>query len=383
MFPRRRWRGPAFAWRNLVQTPGYLGLAIAAISLAVMLLFMQLAILGALINGATLLYDQLNFDIVLISQKSLEVSFTQPFSRQRLYQVNGIEGVTSTHPVYLSFGDWQNAETKLPQSLLVLGFNLEEKVFKDTEIVQQIGILQQQDTVLMNRLSASGFGPKTVGTITELINRKIKIGGLFAMNNSFRFDGAVIVSAQNFIRLYPQRSLEDISLGLVTVEPNADIRTVIHRIRHIVPGTIQVLSRREAEIKDQYYWLTSTSTGIIVGFGVFTAILIGAVIVYQILNADVMERLPEYATLKAIGYSNRRLAIIVLQQATILAVLGFVLGLIFALGLYEVMHSNTYLPIKMPASRVLLVFILTLLMCNISALISLQPVIKLDPSDIF
>jgi len=304
MFAKRRWTEPPLPWRNLRQNPSQFALTIIAISFAVMLIFMQLGILGAVLKGATLIYDQLNFDIILISQKSLEVSFTKPFSRQQLYRLNGFKNVANTAPVYISFADWQNIENNKPNSILVLAIPLDKQIFKSSEVNQQRDILRQQDTVLFNRLSADDFGSINIGLTTELKKHQVKVGGLFTMNNSFRFNGSVLMSDQNFSRFYPKRSLYEISLGLVTLEPGADINSIIAQIRHFIPRNIMVLSRAEAENRDQYYWVTSTSIGIIVSFGVLTAFLVGAVIVYQILNADVMERLPEYATLKEIGRAH-------------------------------------------------------------------------------
>ncbi|NJN72482.1 MAG: FtsX-like permease family protein [Limnothrix sp. RL_2_0] len=383
IFAKRRWTGPPLPWRNLRQAPGQFALAIAAISFAVMLIFMQLGILGAVLQGATLIYDQLDFDIVLISQKSLEVSFTQPFSRQQLYRVNGLADVASTASVYLSFSDFKNPEDQSLNSILVMAIPLEKSTFKSQEINQKRNILQQQDTVLFNRLSDDNFGTVTTGIVSELQGKRVKVGGLFTMNNSFRFIGSVLMSEQNFNRFYPRRSPDEISLGLVKIKPDVDIDQVITQIRQLVPQSITVLSRAEAAAKDQYYWLTSTSIGIIVSFGVSTAFLIGAVIVYQILNADVMERLPEYGTLKATGYSNQQLAKIVIQQSTIIGLLGYIVGLFGSLALYQIMRSATALPIQISILRILLVLFLTLIMCNLSALVSLQKVIKLDPSDIF
>ncbi len=375
--------GPFLAWDNLRQNLGQLGLAIVGIGFAVMLIFMQLGILGAVLKGAILLYEQLNFDIVLISPKSLEVSFTQPFSRQQLYRVTGLDSVASTASIYLSFADWQNPQNKQLNAIIVIACYPEEHPFKSPEINRQTRTLQQQETVLFNRLSSKDFGPQTIGTVTELKQRRVKIGGLFTMNNSFRFNGSILMSAENFGRYYPRRSSDDISLGLIRLRKGAELETTVTQIQALLPPNIRVLSRAEAELKDQNYWLTSTAIGTIVMFGAISAFLIGAVIVYQILNADVSERLPEYGTLKAMGYSNFQLSAIVLQQASILAVGGFILGFLLSLGIYQTMRSTTSLPVDMSLARIMLVFTLTIGMCNLSAWISLQKVIKFDPSDVF
>lgn len=379
----RPWGGPPLAWLNLIHAKVRLLVAVSAISFAVALIFMQFGLFGAVLKTATLLYDNLKFDIVLISSNSLEATFAQPFSRQRLYQAGGINGVASVMPFYNSFRQWRNPETKLTRSILVLGFNPRDKVFEIPEVYEHLTALQRQDTVLMNRLSRTEFGSREVGIKTELGDRNIEIGGLFNMINSFRADGTVIMSDQNFIRLYHGRSLDDISLGLITVEPGTDVNAVVQRLRKVMPGNIEVLSRREAKTRDRSYWVTSTSTGFIIGVGASTAFMVGTVIVYQVLNTDVTEHLHEYATLKAAGYSNFRLSIVILQEAIILAILGFIPGFFMTLGLYQVIFAATKLPIAMTLELGIIVFLLTVIMCCSSGIGALQKVLVADPADLF
>jgi putative ABC transport system permease protein len=93
--------------------------------------------------------------------------------------------------------------------------------------------------------------------------------------------------------------------------------------------------------------------------------------------------LPEYATLKAMGYSNRFLSGVVLQQAVILAVLGFAPGALAALGLYRVVGRATRLPMELDWERAVTVLLLTVAMCAISGTLALRKVRALDPADVF
>ena len=111
--------------------------------------------------------------------------------------------------------------------------------------------------------------------------------------------------------------------------------------------------------------------------------VVGAIIVYQILFADVSEHLNEYATLRAIGYNNRFVVGIVLQQAVILAVLGFVPGVAVAHWLYGNAAEATSLPIYLTTDRAITVFLMTLAMCAMSALLAVRKVARLDPAEIF
>ncbi|MHC5731520.1 MAG: ABC transporter permease DevC, partial [Nostoc sp.] len=108
---RKHWKGPPLAWQNLIQSKARLGAGVSAISFAVSLVFMQLGLFSGVMKGATLLYDSLNFDIVLISSKSPESTYVPPFSRRYLYQAGGTNGVAAARPLYLAFRSWRNVET--------------------------------------------------------------------------------------------------------------------------------------------------------------------------------------------------------------------------------------------------------------------------------
>ena len=110
---------------------------------------------------------------------------------------------------------------------------------------------------------------------------------------------------------------------------------------------------------------------------------VGGIIVYQILFADVSDHLAEYATLKAMGYTNGYLAWVVLQEAAILAVLGFIPGLAVSLFLYGAAAEATRLPLEMNLEVGALVLLLTVSMCALSGVIALRKIRSADPAEIF
>jgi putative ABC transport system permease protein len=111
--------------------------------------------------------------------------------------------------------------------------------------------------------------------------------------------------------------------------------------------------------------------------------IVGIVIVYQILYTDVSDHLPEYATLKAMGYKNSYLLSVVFQQALILSILGYIPGFALCLGLYDLTRNATSLPLVMTFDRGLTVLCLAIIMCTISGAIAVRKVQAADPADIF
>ena len=123
--------------------------------------------------------------------------------------------------------------------------------------------------------------------------------------------------------------------------------------------------------------------GIIFGFGSMVGFVVGTVIVYQVLYTDISDHLPEYATLKAMGYSDTALLRVVLLEAILLAVLGFIPGFVTSLGLYQALTVMPRIPLVMTGTVAVQIFVLTLVMCNLSGAIAMRRLQSADPADVF
>ncbi|MEW6491284.1 MAG: FtsX-like permease family protein, partial [Cyanobacteriota bacterium] len=134
---------------------------------------------------------------------------------------------------------------------------------------------------------------------------------------------------------------------------------------------------------EKKYWDSSTPIGFIFALGVGLGLVVGIIIVYQILYSNVSEHLAEYATLKAIGYKHIYLLSVVFQESLILAILGYIPGVVISSGIYKLARDATLLPVLMKSPRALLVLALTFLMCFISGAIAVRKLGEADPADIF
>jgi putative ABC transport system permease protein len=150
-----------------------------------------------------------------------------------------------------------------------------------------------------------------------------------------------------------------------------------------LPEDVLVLTKADFVVRETDYWASATPIGYVFAFGAIMGFVVGAIIVYQILFSDVSEHLNEYATLRAIGYSTSFVSGIVIQQAIILALLGFIPGVLISNGLYSTAADATHLPIHMTLERVLTVLLMTLAMCSISALLAVRKLRRLDPAEVF
>lgn len=374
------------AWLNLVHEKSRLVVALAGVAFAVLLVFMNLGFLGALAKSASVFYQYMDADIFLTSPQSLEISTTKAFPRDRLYQAAGIKGIQRVMPLYLGYLQWRNPQTRNSRAVFMFAFNPQDPVFSlpDLNTPATLAALDRPDTLLFDRLSRPEYGPKTIGTKTEVERRTVTIGGQYELGGGFAADATVIGSDQNFLRLL-KIPLNLVNMGLVKLEPGADAQEIAAELRQVLPKDVVVRTKAEIIENDRSYWITSTSTGFIFGMGVAVSCVVGVVIVYQILYTDISDHMKQYATLKAMGYRSGYLFNVVIQEAFILSILGYIPGLLSAVGLYAfaAKATNNALPIEMDLQRAIAVFILTVAMCVISALISVRKVVTAEPVELF
>ena len=377
------------AWLQLSREKVRLLIAIAGISFADILMFMQLGFKSALLTSAVRLHEEIKGDVFLLHPQSDALISMKSFSARRLQQSLGVEGVKSINYINIGFGLWKNPQDQSTRQIMVVGFNPKEAIFKMPEVENNLDQLRLPDVVLFDDQSRVEFGP--IGELyrrgetirTEVNEREITVGGLFSIGASFGADGNLITSDLNFLRLFP-RDRNLIDMGIITLEENVNPDTVINRLQQkFNSGDVVVLSREEFVTYEREYWEESTAIGFIFGLGSAMGLIVGIVIVYQILYTDVADHLPEYATLKAMGYTNNYLLVLVFQQALILACIGFLPGLGISTLLYAGAAGATGLPIYMTKSLAIQVYLLTVGMCFLSGAIAVNKLKSADPADIF
>ena len=284
---------------------------------------------------------------------------------------------------------WRQVWTHQRRSINTVGFHPDDRLLDLPGFEEARERLRQQDVVLFDRGSRPEFGPVAEAidngerVVTEINDREVEVAGLFEMGTSFGIDGTVITSDDNFMRLFPLRPRSEIHLGLIRLRDGFDPDTVRDAMDTYLPDDVLVMTKTQFVQREKDYWNRATPIGYIFAFGAIMGFVVGAIIVYQILFADVSEHLNEYATLRAIGYKNRFVSGIVLQQAAILAVLGYLPGLGVAWWLYGKAAGATNLPLYITQDRAITVFLLTLAMCAISGLLAVRKVRRLDPAEVF
>lgn len=376
-------------WLQLWHRKGRFLVALAGIAFAVMLILMQLGFRSSLYESAVRYHHRLRYDLVILSHETIYLPNPESFSDRRLYQALAVDGVRSVSPLYAEPANWKDPYSLAINRILVLGVDPEDDVLDAPGVTEGRAKIRLQDVVLLDAASRPEFrsaiehlrAGETVAT--EINDRRIQVAGLYVMGPSFGIDAGVLTSEDNFLRLFPSRSRHQIDYGLLRLADGADPIAVRDRLRALLPQDVKVFTPEEFIEHELAYWRSATPIGFVFTFGSVIGFIVGTVIVYQILFSDVSDHLAEYATLRAIGYSNGYVSGVVIQQALILGVLGFAVGVVAAIQLYGVAREATKLPMELTTERALVVLAATIVMCAFSGFLALRRVRKLDPAEVF
>jgi putative ABC transport system permease protein len=377
------------AWLQLRWQPGRLAIAIAGVAFAVLLMVMQLGFRDALFRSALNVPNRIDADLVLVDPRYGYIALPGTVPRARLIQTLAYPEVASVSPLYISPVDWRNPETGRTRRILAVGVDPVRGGFDVGPSTASIDRLRHPDAVLFDARGRREFGPVTAlfardGPVTTEVNRhRVTVEGLFRMGSSFGIDGTIVASDDTFLRFTPQRFAGAPSIGLVRLARGADPAAVRARLARDLPSDVDVLTMDDLAAREVAYWAASTPIGYVFTFGAIMGIVVGAIIVYQILFADIADHLAEYATLKAMGYAGRYLAGMVLAEAIVLAVLGFLPGTLLSTWFSSLTAAATGLPMRVSPDGAALVLGFTVTMCCVSGMLAMRKLRRADPASVF
>lgn len=375
------------AWRQLTHERLRFAAAVAGITFAVVLQLQQFGFRDALYSAATFVHNRLNADLVITSAQYEFIVESRAFPRRRLYEAQRSADVESVAALLVALAPFKDPITRKDHVALLLGISPDEQVFVPGSLPGDLDQLRIPETMLFDARSRRQFRPlvqriRQGAVATEMAGRRLAMTGLFELGASFT-GNVHLMTSDTTLRRVLDRSEGVIEIGLVRLKPGSDVARARAELAAAMPPDVRVMTRREFADLDITYWDRNSPIGFIFSLGVLVGLMVGSVIVYQILYTDVTNHLPEYATLKAMGYRDRALAAVVLQEALILSVLGFPIGVAISQVLYAIGRDATGLPIHMTATRAALVFGLTLAMCAASGLIAMRKLRAADPADAF
>ncbi len=382
--------GIPLAWRQLTRDRKRFATAVVGVTFGVVLMLYQVGLYTAANRMVVFPHTALKGEIVITSRNYEYFYANRPFSKRILYQVQGVPEVASVAPLGIDFLKWKNTVTGVDKEIGVLSVNPSQNPFLLPDVAEQFALLTNGETVLFDAHSKEAdFGNvgaafrKQGEVISEIEHSRVRVKGLFSLGQTLASTGHVIVSDQTLGRIHPRRSANMINVGVVNLGPGADPAELRARIRALVPADVRVMTAAEFRAEEQEFWVSRTAIGFICLAGMLVGMLVGGIVVYQILYTEVTDHLREYATLKAMGITDRFLFRIVITEAFILLLAVALPSTLLAAALFTVTKTGSGMPTEVTAGELLAVFALAAVMCIIAALLATRKLKTADPADIF
>jgi putative ABC transport system permease protein len=366
----------------LMDRPGRFALSTLGVAFAVVVMFTELGFLNGVTDSSINFATLLNSDLVVVHPKQRHLKSYVEFPEFYLYQVRDVPGVLRALPVNTGAAYWSNPQDGSRSRVFIIGVDLDDPMLRVPELDTFHDQLSEQNTVLFDREVRPELGRVEPGTHSLIAGQPIKVVGLFSLGPNFAYEGNLIMSNRNFLPVSP-RSRNMVGLGMIRIDPGHTVEEVRSRIRERMGNRLEVMTPAEMAHRELKYTTDNAPVGIVFGLGLLVGFAIGVVVCYQILFNEVSDHLPQFAMIKAIGHLPRFLTSLVIQEALVLSLGGYLAGFLAASGLYSALQRSTALQMNLTAPRAILVLILTSGMCLLAGFLALKKVHATDPADLF
>jgi putative ABC transport system permease protein len=370
------------AWRNLVHDRVRFTVTLVGIAFSTVLMGIQLGMLLNFMHTTSIIVDQAGADIWIAAQGTSSVDLATPIEERRRFQALAVEGVAKAEPMLLVFRPWKRTDGVRVMAIII-GVDLDAEMGLPPLVEPAISVrdaLSIPNGVIIDRLYAEKLGVHSVGQLVEINDHRARIAGFTDGIRTFTQSPYVFTSLRN-ARLLTGHSDKDITYVLVRLDQGQSQAPVVQALSKRMPD-VDVLRTGQFSDRSRSYWLFTTGAGITLISSSLLALLVGVVIVAQTLYASTMDRLPEYAVIRAMGGPRSYLYRIVIKQAVIGGLIGGTIGLSIVVA-FAYLARNSSSPPQVPLWLAAGIGIITIVMCVCASLVSLSKVTAIDPVKVF
>jgi len=371
---------PPLARRNLFHDKIRLTVTLTGIVFAVVLIVVELGLFVGFTSTTSGLIDHSNVDLWVTSKHVPYIELGAPFSERKLYQVKGVPGVQEAQKFITHWTQWQRPDGR-QESVQIVGINPDSMMGRPWNLVQgSVEDLKTPNAIFVDELYKEKLGVTRVGEVFEVNHRRARVMGFTKGIRAFTTSPYIFTSFKN-AQDYAAMPADQTVYVQVKVAPGTDVREVQRLIGERVKD-VDVVTNHEFSRMTQVYWMFTTGAGVAVLLAAALGLVVGFVVVAQTIYATTMDHLKEFGTLKAMGAPNRYIYKVILTQAALSAVMGYVLGMFVSMFVVRASQSGGA-AILMPWQMAIGMFFITLLMCMGAAIVSINKVTRLDPAMVF
>ncbi|MGE3807020.1 MAG: ABC transporter permease [Gemmataceae bacterium] len=369
------------AFRAMLTDRTRLVLSLLGVAFSVVLVNLQAGLLLGLIQKASLLVDNGRADIWVGHRHMNNVDIGGFVQERWIHRLRGIEGVARAEPYIVMF-----AQAAMPdgsfENVIVVGCEPGSLLGGPWSLVagERGSIVHHPDGIAIDACDAAKLGNCRLGDVREINGQRARVVAMTEGIVGFTTNPYVFTTLERARRFTGVKHAE-CSYFLVTAEPGIDVQELRARIAARVPDILDAHDRFSWSLLCMHYWLTRTGIGISFGLATLLGLLVGLGVVTQTLYASVMERLKEFATLKALGADDGCIAHFIIARALANAVLGSALGLL-AVQVLGRLFSSPRAPILLSAWTALGSVLLISVICLLAAWLPYYRIRQLDPASV-
>jgi putative ABC transport system permease protein len=343
---------------------------------SVVLVMVQLGLYFGFGHMVTTMIDHAAADLWVVSKGATSFEDLTLLDIRTRDRLPGINGVAKVIPVTIGFADWRQKDGRV-KPVFVIGSDLDSAALLPWNLVEgNVDALRSTDAVAVDRTYFDNLGVSGIGSTAEIRGQPARVVAVTDGIRSFTTTPYVfseLSRARAYIGLPPTK----FNHFAIRLKPGTDAKTVQHDIQSAVPD-VDVLTPTEFRDRSRSFWLFGTGAGAALFAGALLGIIVGTVIVAQTLYSSTKDHLYEFATLRAIGCSNRYIYRVIIWQALLNAVIGFALASAIGYAVVEV-TAKSALPIVITPPLIGGLFALTIVMCVGSAITAIIRVVRIDP----
>ncbi len=368
------------ASRNLFQDRLRFVATTIGIVFSVVLVMVQMGLYSGFGQMVTRMIDHASTDLWVVRKGTKcfeDPSLLDARKRTDILKVSGVAGATE---LVIGFADWQLPSGELTP-VFIVGSDMDSDSLRPWNLVEgSVKALSARDAVAVDRSYKERLGVSGIGSKAEIRGKPVHVAAMTDGIRSFTTTPYIFVDLSR-ARDYTGVPRDKASYFLVKLNPDADSKQVRHDLLASVKD-VEVVTSAEFSDRSREFWLFGTGAGAALFAGALLGIIVGTVIVAQTLYSSTKDHLDEFATLRAIGSSNRYIYRVIIYQALINAVVGFCFAALIGYAVVEITTKGA-LPVVITPALMVGVFALTVVMCIASALAAILRVVRIDPVMVF
>jgi len=368
------------AFRNLFHDRLRLVATVIGIVFSIVLVTVQMGLYLGFGQMVTTMIDHASADLWIMPRGTKcfeDPSLLDTRIRGRALAVNG---VADAIPVVIGFADWR-MPSGASTPVFVVGSDLRAGGLQPWDVVDgRVESLSTPNAVAVDKSYLSRLGIAGMGARAEIRQQTVRVAALTDGIRSFTTTPYVFMDVDR-ARAHTGVPSGKATYFLVHVASGATIDGVQHNLRENL-SDVEVLTTAEFADRSRSFWLFGTGAGAALFAGALLGVIVGTVIVAQTLYSSTKDHINEFATLRAIGSSRNYIYKVIICQALLNAVIGFgIADLIGSAVVY--LTASSALPIVITPALTMALFVLTVVMCVVSAIAAIMKVTRIDPAMVF